>query len=603
VSITLKRMIGCMIKLGSICAYVKNKRREDCRLQVFITLIALVGLAFHGALKNDFAYDDVWRIGHGIRVLSVSGWLDSLLTGMPPGDLFRPVFEFSILANRVLFGLEPAAFHLVDLMIHATNCCLLYVFFVPIVGIVIAFWASAFFAVHPVLTETVANVSGRAETLTLFFGMLSLLFGRKYLCGGTYWFCFGWIVAIILAALTKESGLVFFPLLLLSWWYLLPLGQIQKGRFLKICCTFGIILFVLMFIRVLVLGNYAFGGPVQVLDNPLVQLDWWPRMLNALILLGRYISIVFIPITLIPECAFDPCRLRFLPLNSTDLLVVTGVVGLFIIGAYSVSRRWSTGFGIFWFFIMFATTANIFSKIGTMFGERLVYGPSYGLIIVSLILVHSIIPYRTRMLLLFILIVSAVLRTWIQVPVWRSSVSVFESVVAHGPRSPRAVWDNGFIALMKGDYRAAQSLLYRAHRKFPNFHNLTADLGLSALMNHRSGLARRYFRRSGGVSYQKDPKASVGMALFLIHRGQHEKAKKLLEGAIKQSPTAFEPRLILLDILYKTGNFEALHLNCLWFASRNLTPCWDIYRFLRPYALAFPQYCKAEVRPACSVRE
>lgn len=70
-------------------------------------------------------------------------------------------------------GERPAGYHLVNILLHAANVAwLFYLLRRYRVAVGLASLAAALFAVHPVHTEAVANIVGRAELLGMFFGGL-----------------------------------------------------------------------------------------------------------------------------------------------------------------------------------------------------------------------------------------------------------------------------------------------------------------------------------------------------------------------------------------------------------------------------------------------
>ena len=75
-----------------------------------------------------------------------------------------------------IFGLDPAAHHVVNLVIHVVNVILL---FSLLAGTTLQPWpsalAAALFAVHPLNVQTVAWVSERKSLLSTAFWLLTLL--------------------------------------------------------------------------------------------------------------------------------------------------------------------------------------------------------------------------------------------------------------------------------------------------------------------------------------------------------------------------------------------------------------------------------------------
>ena len=80
-----------------------------------------------------------------------------------------------------LFGLNPGAHHLVNVLFHAANVVLLFALLLRLTS---ALWPGAFvaalFAWHPLHVESVAWISERKDVLSTFFGLLTLLAYARY---------------------------------------------------------------------------------------------------------------------------------------------------------------------------------------------------------------------------------------------------------------------------------------------------------------------------------------------------------------------------------------------------------------------------------------
>ena len=102
--------------------------------------------------------------------------------------LYRPVTTFSYLLNYSVFGNadRPAGYHVVNWLLHTANVWLVFGLAVRIGR---RFWPAAFaaalWAVHPLGTEAVTNIVGRADLLAAFGVLLSFLRpSRRAGCAG-----------------------------------------------------------------------------------------------------------------------------------------------------------------------------------------------------------------------------------------------------------------------------------------------------------------------------------------------------------------------------------------------------------------------------------
>lgn len=148
-----------------------------------LLFIAFVSIALYAnTLQNGFVYDDEFTVVENTGIKR----LDNLPELIDPGEYFslsgevtyRPVVTITYFLDYYLYGLKPWGFHLTNLLLHALNGILLYIFLAlsainrtqdsrsffndP------PFIISLLFSTHPVLTEAINGVSFREDLLCFF---------------------------------------------------------------------------------------------------------------------------------------------------------------------------------------------------------------------------------------------------------------------------------------------------------------------------------------------------------------------------------------------------------------------------------------------------
>ncbi|KAG5874500.1 hypothetical protein JTB14_027731 [Gonioctena quinquepunctata] len=122
--------------------------------------------------------------------------------------------------NYLLFGLKPLWFHLTNVLLHAAACILFTRVCLCVAGLKPPFAAMAglLFAAHPIHTEAVTGIVGRADVLACVFFLVSLLAYHGIPDGK----CHIWtsIVSGGLSMLAKETGVTVFILNLAYDFYL-----------------------------------------------------------------------------------------------------------------------------------------------------------------------------------------------------------------------------------------------------------------------------------------------------------------------------------------------------------------------------------------------
>ncbi|KAH0815044.1 hypothetical protein GEV33_007747 [Tenebrio molitor] len=115
-------------------------------------------------------------------------------------------------ANYLCFGLQPVWFHATNILLHAAACILFTRVCLSIAGLKPPFatLAGLLFAAHPIHTEAVTGIVGRADVLACVFFLVSLLAYHGHPDGK----CHIWISVTLggLSMLAKETGVSVFLL-------------------------------------------------------------------------------------------------------------------------------------------------------------------------------------------------------------------------------------------------------------------------------------------------------------------------------------------------------------------------------------------------------
>ena len=194
-----------------------------------LLLIFATVLAYQPAWQGGFLWDDDFYLTQN-RVLVEPGGLKRIWFS-PDATLYYPLVFTSYRLERSLWGLNPAGYHWVNLLLHAFSAVWFWRVLrrLQVPG---AWLAGAVFALHPINVESVAWISQRKNTLAMFFYLLSALwYVRSDLAlrlannpqlstlnsqPRWYWLSLG---AFVLALLSK-TAVSPFPLVLLglAWW-------------------------------------------------------------------------------------------------------------------------------------------------------------------------------------------------------------------------------------------------------------------------------------------------------------------------------------------------------------------------------------------------
>ena len=346
--------------------------------------IVLALVCYLNTLSNQFVFDDIDIIVRNPLVTVSSPDLPKIFTShywqhlMPTGNLYRPLVILSYAMNHALGGMEPAGFHIVNLLLHALCTGLVvslgFRFGLSRPG---ALAAGLLFAAHPIHTEAVAGLVGRAE---LMAACAVLAAWRIHL--GSADATVKRIVAIsglLLAGLLSKENAVVLPGLMIAGdlWRVRRKEAAWRATFPAIIAC-GVVILFWLGLRGALLNPVAAGSGYE---GPFVGVDAPTRILTALSVMGRYMGLLVRPMTLSADYSFEQIPLVVSwgdPLACVSAIVLVGLT-LFVVRALAFGRDpVLPALSIAVFLIAVFPVSNLLVPIGTIMGERLLYLPSAG---------------------------------------------------------------------------------------------------------------------------------------------------------------------------------------------------------------------------------
>jgi tetratricopeptide (TPR) repeat protein len=193
-----------------------------------LLLVVVVWSVFHAVLEHEFVrFDDYDFIVENPILrdgLSLSGLSQAF---QPQLSNWIPLTFLSFQLDYSLYGLDPAGYHLSNLVLHTLSTLALYFALLSMTG---AAWRSAFvaavFAIHPLHVESVAWASERKDTLSGLFWMLTLWAYSRYVHQRSVQRYLA-VVGLFALGLLSKATLVTLPFafLLLDYWPLNRLGN------------------------------------------------------------------------------------------------------------------------------------------------------------------------------------------------------------------------------------------------------------------------------------------------------------------------------------------------------------------------------------------
>ena len=278
---------------------------------------------------------------------------------------YRVIPGISDFINYFLFGLNPAGWHITVLLTHISCAILIYFIIYEIFkNSFLSFIAALFFAIHPIHTEIINDVSFVEDTQAFLFMLFSFFLyikDKKILLS---------LFSFFLALLTKETAILFpFFLILYDFSF--------KQKFLLRRYIPYFLIFILWFFLI----NTFFYSPLSV--KGIGRAGIYPGG-NFLIAISTFIEAIpfyylkqlFYPVNFIYEIGY--------PITNFDYKFILSILILILILIsvfYSYKKHSAIFFGSIFFFLNLAPVSNIIPIMVTT-ADRYAYVSSFGFFLV-----------------------------------------------------------------------------------------------------------------------------------------------------------------------------------------------------------------------------
>ena len=371
---------------------IKNQFENSWYFDVLgIGIIILLGiLIYSNSYKCSFHFDDKSSIFNNLTIRRLPDW-NTLWTWN------RPIARYTFALNYHFTKLEVWGFHLVNLIIHLINSCLVFWFVLLLFSMQsleknliikhkkqIALITAFLFVSHPLATESVTYIVQRMASLAALFYLLSVILyirARIWKKGKVVRVLMyvGSCISAYLAFHTKENSYTLpFSIMMIEIFFL------HKKRFSINFKDYRVFLFLiglLTFIVILV-AKYASTGLFESLPpdehnnyRTITPLNYFLTQFRVIV---KYIQLLLLPFNQNLDNDF-PLTNNFFEIGF--LLCFLLLVGLIGFAVYQFNRNRILSFGIFWFFLNLSIESS-FIVLNDPFMEHRTYLPSIGFFLV-----------------------------------------------------------------------------------------------------------------------------------------------------------------------------------------------------------------------------
>jgi len=500
--------------------------------------------------KNEFVQQGIGGIGH----IFSKGFLYGF--NRANDQSYRPVTLTCIAIEKQIWGNNPHVHHFFNVFWYAITAVFLFLTLMKIFrkyNYVVPLLITVLFIAHPVHTEVVANIKSRDEILSFLFCILSVYCSLQYYCYNKpqYYIFLSWIF-FFLAVLSKETVLMYAVIIPMIYYFFTDFS-IRKD--IIIAAPYIGIVLVYMLIRGHVLDSITFNEKMDVINNSLMAAKpGTDRLATTMYALGKYIVLLFVPITLTFDYSYKQIPVVSLS-NLLALLSIAVYAGLLGFALLRLKRKDAVSFGILYYITTMVLVSNIFVKIGSSMGERFLYTSSLGFCIAIGMLIIKILKIKTDALkpnLTTLYVVAGIIllaysgKTIARNQDWQNNFTLFEAGVISSPNSARA---HQAMAITYTDsannihdpaerskfYTNAITEYYAALRILPDYSEALYNLGWNYYSMQNFDSAEVVFQRCIKAAPNYTP-AYLDLGVIYFNRKEYPRAISVFRAGLSASP-------------------------------------------------------------------
>ena len=531
-------------------------------------VLALAVIAYANALRNGFTLDDIPIVaenpavrsaGNTGTIFTTSYWSRGGTETLGDPTLYRPLTVVTYALDYAVWGRgDPGGFHATNIVLHMAATVLVFVLGLEVLGSTIAaFAAAAIFAVHPIHTEAVTSVIGRAEVLATVFFLLAFYVLRQPSAASTGasgdraspWPRAALGAGLYLLGLFSKESAVTLPAVLAvdDWLRRNRLPNDRSSRIAFVAARYGALLVAAGIY--FAFRQHAITGSAQL----------WPgwggvsagaRILTASRVLMEYLALFLFPRTLQADYWKSDVAIGSLG-SPLVLLSIALWIGIVVLLVRLRRRDVALAFSITWFFVTIIPVSNILFPIGVAKAERILYLPSVGLSFLAG-WAYAQLTNRVRnawvpRAALGAILVALAVRTFVRNRDWRDNYTLASATLKVSPASP-LMGDIAAGELVRmGDTNRALALLREAVRQAPDMPLIRTHLGLVYYAQGRYPEAIAELQ-DAVRRHPTEAEAHNNLGVVYARVGQLDKAAASYREALRLKPDYEAPRQNLVRL-------------------------------------------------------
>lgn len=511
----------------------------------FAVLAGAVVAAYWPALEAPFIFDDNPAIvrNPSIRHLAAVSTIFNP-PGTAAGAAARPVVNATLAVDYAWHGLSPRGFHATNIALHALTAWLLFLVARRVFAVhrtralsaippesvpnaaqddQVAFAMALLWAIHPLLTESVACVIQRNEILVAasILATLYALLRANVGTSGRTWLVIG-VVSTWMGAASKEVAAVT-PFLALAFdSVFLSAGaaaawQRRKWFYAGLAGSW-------LLTAVLVLhsrdraGTAGFG----------LGTSSWQYLITQCRAVAIYAKLAIWPHPLVLDYGFD-----LVPGLRAVWSQALAIMAALIVSAVGLRRRRPWGFLGAAFFLLLAPSSSVIPLTTQTIAEHRMYLPLAAIVTLGVLGARAVVGARVVLAVAAGLALMSIASRHIET--YRSEESLWRETVANAPRNARAWSSLANVLVREGKWADAAPLYAKAVALRPDYADTQNDFANVLMHLSRTAEALEHYAESARLK-PADPDIQLNYAGALLATGDVAGASTLARTVLESDP-------------------------------------------------------------------
>lgn len=561
--------------------FLRKYARETAVCAFLVLGVAIVyaqAAFFDFVLIDDFSYvRDNYMVKQGLTLKGIAWAFSSMYAAN-----WHPITWLSHMADMTVFDMRPGMHHLVNVLLHASNAVLLFVFLRYATGDI---WknaaVAALFALHPLHVESVAWIAERKDVLSALFWILTMIAYVRYARQPSMKRYLLMAVSFALGLMAKPMLVTLpFVLLLLDYW---PLGRLRltgdapapddEGTpGVRLSAVLPLVrekipLFLLSAAScILTFMAQSQGGAVSSLGNVSIAA----RVSNSLISYVAYLWNVVWPVSL---GVFYPLNRSVSPFLAAGALFLILLVTLAVLLA--ARRLPYLAIGWLWYLGTLVPVIGLVQVGAQSIADRYTYIPLVGIFIMGAWGLTDLLGRwrHGKTVLVYWFSILLVLLTgfaWAQAGTWKNSITLFTHAIEVTEKNYLAYNNLGCALYEKGNIREAIELYRESIRISPYYGPAHTNLALALGKEGKNREALRHY----SIALSLNPNSClshyyIGKGLFSL--GKVSESIREYRKALRRNPyhaAAWNDLGFSLTVEGKTDEAKTCYLKALEISPR-----------------------------------